>query len=200
MAESTEIIEQYARHLEQKASALITRFTLLSGLVGGVLGGFPLVKVQNPVVPPHLGYATLLLGALAGAYLGYRSGERRAVGLRLQAQMALRQLQLEQSLFRRVVQPAPAPAAPVVQQPAPVVPAPQPVAPVVQQPVAPPLPVAPVLQPVVPAPAPAPEPVPVAAPAPTPPPVVAPAPAPIAPPPVTPPAAVAAPPLSSAAQ
>jgi hypothetical protein len=194
MAESTEIIQQYARHLEQKASSLILRSAVVFGLVGAVLGGFPLVKVENPVVPAQLGYATLLLGALAGAYLGYRSGERRAIGPRLQAQMAIRQLAVEQSLIRRVVQPA-APAAPAAQQPVPV-PAPvaQPVVPV-QQPVPAPVRVAPVLQPVAPVAAPAPEPVPVSAP--TPAPVVAPAP--VSVPPVTP-GVVAAPPLSSAAQ
>lgn len=189
MVESTEIIEQYARHLEQKASSLITRFTIRFGLVGAVLGGFPLVEVENPLVPSNLGYATLLLGALAAAYLGYRHGERKAIEPRLQARMALRQLQVEQSLIRRVAPPAAPPQPARAAQPAPAAP-PHPVAPApapqpVPQPVAAPRPVvpAPVLQPVVPAP----------------PPVVAPAP--VSPPPVTPaPAAVAAPPLSSAAQ
>src|SRR3954447_2755954 len=131
----TGIIEQYAAHLERKASAGIVRFTILFAVVGAVLGGFPLFSHSSGLVPHSFGMATLLLGAIAGAYLGYRSGERHAIEPRFQAQLALRQLQVEQSLMQGVSAPAApapvatAPVAPAPVAPAPVAPAPAPVAP-----------------------------------------------------------------------
>src|SRR5205814_1401927 len=82
------IIEQYAAHLEAKATRVVIRLTMCFGLVGAVLGGFPRFYTHNALVPAHLGYATLLLGAVAGAYLGYTFGERRALDHRMQARLA----------------------------------------------------------------------------------------------------------------
>jgi outer membrane biosynthesis protein TonB len=177
MAETTGLIEQYAQYLEHKASGVVRRLAVLGALVGAALGGFPLFQHSNALVPHHLAYATLLLGAAAGAYLGWSLGERRAVDLRFQAQLALRQLQVEQALMRGAVARPAAPAA---------VPAPAP-APVVATPAAP----APVPAPT-PAPAPAPAPAAVRPPAPAPVPVAAPPAPPVvqvapAPPPVAPP-------------
>jgi outer membrane biosynthesis protein TonB len=177
MTETTGLIEQYAQHLERKASGLVLRFAVLGALVGAALGGFPLFQGSNAIVPHHLGYATLLLGAAAGAYLGWSLGERRAVEPRFQAQLALRQLQVEQTLMRgAVAQPAaPAPVSPPAPAPAPVVAAPAP-------PAAAPAPA--------PAPVLAPEPAPVLAPTPAPMPAAVrlppPAPVPVAAPPAPP--------------
>src|SRR4051812_8827935 len=148
MAETSGIIEQYAAHLEAKANRVVRRMTASFGLVGAILGGFPLLYTKYAVVPSHMGYATLLLGAVAGAYLGYTFGDRKAEDHRMQAKLALHQLQVEQSLIRQV-----AAVSPLMQQPVqpvvPVQPQPQPVIPVqVQQ--AAPAPVAP--PPVAPAP------------------------------------------------
>lgn len=111
MAEQTGVIEQYAQHLERKASGLVLRFTAFGAFVGAALGGFPLFQSpSSALVPHHFGYATLLLGAAAGGYLGWSFGERRAVEPRFQAQLALRQLQVEQTLLRHVVAARPAPA------------------------------------------------------------------------------------------
>jgi len=132
------IIQQYAAHLERKASGLLMRWTLGLGFVGGLLGAFPFLHISHGVVSGgRFGLGTVLLGALAGAYLGYTTGERKAIEPRMQAQLALHQLQVEQSLIGRVV------ASPVVASP--VVPA----VPVAPAPVPAPVPVAP------PAPAPA---------------------------------------------
>src|SRR5436305_7185608 len=121
MAETSGIIEQYAAHLEAKATRVVVRMTTAFGLVGAVLGGFPLLYTKNALVPSHLGYATLLLGAVAGAYLGYSFGDRKAEDHRMQAKLALHQLQVEQDLIRRVAAsvpvPAPAPQQPVAPQP-----------------------------------------------------------------------------------
>jgi len=124
MAETTGLIEQYAQYLEHKASGVVLRLAVLGALVGAALGGFPLFQHANALVPHHLAYATLLLGAAAGAYLGWSLGERRAVDLRFQAQLALRQLQVEQALMRgalaRPAAPAPVPAPAPAPAPAPV--------------------------------------------------------------------------------
>jgi hypothetical protein len=185
MAETGHIFEQWAKHLESKASGIVMASMVAGGIVGAVLGGVPLLHISNGVVPHHLGYATLLVGAAAGGYLGWSFGERRATGLRLQAEVARRQFQVEQSLIRRMMQLAPAPPAHQAPAPAPVV-----SPPVVSAPVAPPPPLPPAPAPVPPPLAPAPAPVPVtpllttpAPAAPAVPPVVAPIPAPLPDPP-----------------
>jgi hypothetical protein len=157
MTETGHIFEQWAKHLEAKASGLVMASMVGGGLIGAALGGVPLLRLSNAVVPHHLGYATLLIGAAAGAYLGWSFGQRRGTGLRLQAEVARRQFQVEQSLIRRMMQLAPTPPvqqAPVqqapVQQAPPVAPPPPPVAAPVPPPPAP----APVPPPMVTAPAP----------------------------------------------
>jgi hypothetical protein len=156
MAETQHIFEQWARHLESKASGIVVATTVAGGVVGAVLGGVPLLHLSHGVVPHHLGYATLLIGAAAGGYLGWSFGERRATGLRLQAEVARRQFQVEQSLIRRMMQLAPTP--PVQQPPAtpppPVVPAAVAPAAVAPAPVPPPPAPAPVPPPLAPAPVP----------------------------------------------
>ena len=182
MADPNEgIVEQYAQHLLKRAATAVLSWTVMGVILGAFLGGLPRLFRHNLISPSKI-YFAILLGAIAGGFLGRSLGEKRALGLRLQAQMALRQLELEnRALFGR------APAAP------PPAPAPVPVpvaAPPVAAPVAPalvaPPPVAPA--PVAPAPVAAPAPIPAAPavePLLAPPPVVpepAPAPAPVAPP------------------
>src|SRR5258707_15444607 len=128
MAELDLIVERYADHLERKASGRVTVFTIFFALVGSILGSVPLFPLKYGLIPHHLGYATLLVGAAAGGYLGYTMGAPRAEGLRLQAQLTLHQLQFQ--LGQRLVQAA-APVASVPVSylpvaPAPVAPAPLP--------------------------------------------------------------------------
>ena len=199
MPETTGLIEQYAQHLERKASGLVFRFTVVSGFVGALLGGFPLFHASNGLVPHHLGYATLLLGAAAGAYLGWSTGERRAIEPRLQAQLALRQLQVEQTLMGRVAAPPAAPAPTPVEPPAPTPvepPAPTPAAVRTPAPVPAPGPLAPPPDPPVVQVAPTPPPIVEVAPAPAPTPAETEPPAPFASAPVQQPR-LAQPPLSS---
>ena len=93
MTETSGIVELYANHLEAKASKVVVRFTVAFGIVGAVLGGFPLFQGHGVVSGP-LAFGTLLLGAFAGSYVGYTIGQRRAVEVRFQAQLALHQLQV----------------------------------------------------------------------------------------------------------
>ena len=180
------IIEQYADHLYRRAAARVTGYTIggaLLGALGGAVASGLVHLTSQPLIPSRLGYATLLVGAAALGFYGYRVGVQRAFGLRLQAQLALHQLQVERTILRPAAAvaaaagqhvEAPAPPPPVAPAPVPVTAVPPPAAPPAPVPVtAVPPPVAP------PAPAPVavvPEP-----------PLIAPV-APPAPPPVEPPA------------
>lgn len=197
MSSDPAVIERYAAGLEQKAGSRVTRFTAVGLLIGAAVGSTPLiapiVSHVHSWVPHRFAYAAVVMGLAAGAYLGYLIGQSRAVALRLQASMALHQVEMGRLLYRVEATRLPLPSAASLPTPAPVdspphlavaAPAPAPVvslpAPVLQplpQPVAS-LPAAP------PADLPAIAPPPVAfpqqlqpAPAPLPPPAPAPAPA-----------------------
>jgi hypothetical protein len=192
----TSIVERYAAHLRRKASSCVMRYSIAFALLGACLGSVTLIAPNRVLVPPTLGLALLLVGAAAGGYLGYTIGVRRAEGLRLQAELTLHQLQVEQVLVQPAAALAPAPALPPLAAPA----------------VAPPLAAAPAFAPVLAAAPPAPAPAPVAPAPATPPPALvppAPFPAPVAATPprvetglaaVPPPVRPAMPPLSAPAE
>jgi hypothetical protein len=111
------IVEQYAGHLLQRASSVVVSFTVV-GLIGGAaLGAAPGV-LSHSLIPGGTKYFAVLLGLIAGGFLGRSIGEKRALGLRLQAQMALRQLQLESRFVTAPAAPAVRPAAPAPVSPA----------------------------------------------------------------------------------
>jgi hypothetical protein len=165
------VVEQYADFLYRKAAARVTGYALAGtglGLLLGAIAGGKIHLTSQPLIPAHLGYATMLIGAAALGAFGYRLGGRSSYGIRLQAQITLHQLQLGRAI---------APAPPVQQAP--------PLSPPVSPPIPAPAPVAaaPVPQP---APVQAPLLVQAPAPAPAPAPAVAAAPAPLAPVPLSP--------------
>jgi len=186
------IVEQYAEHLSGKAASSVLSFALVGTAGGAALGAIP-GHLSHSLLANGVNYFAVLLGALAGGIAGRSLGDKRAVGLRLQAQLALRQLQVEELLLQRA--PSAAAAMPPLSAPALApVPVPAPAPALVPPPAPPPAPVA--------APPPA-EPVvvptvafPTLQPAgPTAPPVVAPAPAPLAAAPALPVAPPAPPPV-----
>ena len=179
MSSDPAVIERYAAGLQQKAGSRVTRFTLIGLLVGGLLGGTPviapLVSHVHSYVPHRFAYAAIVFGVAGGGYLGFLIGQSRAVALRLQASLAVHQIELGRALHRfealklplpaaatlPASAPVPAPAVAVAPSPPPVAPAaPAPVVSLTAPPPAPP--VAPAPEPVAVAPAPVPEPVPVA--------------------------------------
>jgi len=148
MSSDPAVIERYAAGLHKKAESRVLRFTLFGLLVGGGLGATsaiaPLVSNVHSWVPHRFAYAAIVFGLAAGGYLGFLIGQSRAVALRLQASMAVHQVELGRMLHRvealrlplptaaSLPTPAPAPApTPVAPPPAPVtsLPAPPPVAP-----------------------------------------------------------------------
>jgi hypothetical protein len=154
------VIERHAAALHQKAGSRVARFTFFGFLIGTVIGAStvvaPMVSSVHSLLPHRFAYAAIVMGAAAGAYLGYLVGQSRAVALRLQANLAVHQLEIGRALHRFEALRVPLPAAASLPAPAPV-PAPAPA----PAPVAPPAP-APVVSlpdpPPAPAPAPAPAP------------------------------------------
>ncbi|HEY2543312.1 MAG TPA: hypothetical protein VGH92_09700 [Gaiellaceae bacterium] len=165
MSSNPAVIERYASGLQQKAESRVTRLTACGLVVGGLLGASiviaPLVSHVHSYVPQRFGYAAIVFGLAGGGYLGFLLGQSRAVALRLQASLALHQLEIGRALHRVEALKLPLPAAASLPTPAPsLAPAPAPA----------------------PAAAPAPTAVPAAPPAPAPVPVVSlPAPPPVAP-------------------
>jgi hypothetical protein len=169
MSSDPSVIERYAAGLHKKADSRVTRFSLIGLLIGGLLGSTPviapLVSHVHSWVPHRFAYAAAVFGLAAGGYLGFLIGQSRAVALRLQASLALHQIELGRLLHRVEAMRLPLPAAATLPPPAPApAPAPAVAPPVVPAPVVSlpgPPPVAPAPQPAAVQPAPAPAPVPV---------------------------------------
>ena len=156
MSSDPSVIERHAVGLHKKADSRVTRFSLFGLLIGGLLGATPviapLVSHVHSWVPHRFAYAAVVFGLAAGGYLGFVIGQSRAVALRLQASLALHQIELGRVLHRVEAMRLPLPAAATLPPPAP---APAPVPAVAPPPVPAPvvsLPPPPVL---IPAPQPA---------------------------------------------
>jgi hypothetical protein len=92
------IIEEAARRLYDKASAVLVGSIVVGGSFGAAIGAVPLTSLGEAwPIPSSFGLATLLVGAIAGCAMGYVIGDARAFGIRLQAQSTLYQLQLERN-------------------------------------------------------------------------------------------------------
>jgi hypothetical protein len=146
MSSDPSVIERYAAGLHKKADSRVTRFSLLGLLIGGLLGATPvvapLISHVHSWVPHRFAYAAAVFGPAAGGYLGFLIGQSRAVALRLQASLALHQIELGRALHRVEAMRLPLPAAATLPPPAPApAPAPAEAAP----PVAPPAVPAPVV-------------------------------------------------------
>jgi outer membrane biosynthesis protein TonB len=157
------VIERHAAALHQKAGSRVARFTFFGFLIGSVIGATtvvaPMVSSVHSLLPHRFAYAAIVMGAAAGAYLGYLIGQSRAVALRLQANLAVHQLEIGRALHRFEALRVPLPAAASLPAPTAVAaPAPAP-APVASPAPPEPAPVVSLPEPL-PAPAPAPAPVP----------------------------------------
>lgn len=177
MSSDPAVIERYAAGLQQKAGSRVTRFTLIGLAIGALLGATPVVAPMvshvHSYVPHRFAYAAVVFGLAGGGYLGFLIGQSRAVALRLQASLAVHQIELGRMLHRvealRLPLPAaaslptsaPAPAPGPAPAPAPMaMPAPAPA--VAPAPAAPPAPAPLVSVPAPPPVAPAPQPAPAA--------------------------------------
>lgn len=115
------VFHRYAEYLWRRAGGVVLRWTVGGALVGAVLGSVMFTSWAHWPVHGRQVYLVVLLGALAGCVLGRSLGVTRAMGLRLQAELAQHQLQFERSTLARAAEataqkaspPAPAPYVPV---------------------------------------------------------------------------------------
>ena len=114
MSSDPSVIERYAAGLQQKAGSRVTRLTLLGFLIGAGVGVTPvvapLVSSVHSLVPHRYAYAAAIIATFGGGYLGFVIGQSRAVALRLQASMALHQIELGRMLHRVEALSLPLPA------------------------------------------------------------------------------------------
>ena len=119
------VIEQFAEQLYRKASSFVAGSVVIGASLGAAFGAVPLTSLGSAwPIPSYLGFATLMLGGLLGALIGYVIGDTRSFGYRLQAQSALCQLQSERNtavvaraISARASAPAPRRAQPASQTP-----------------------------------------------------------------------------------
>ena len=85
MTEGTEIFQQYADHLAKRAASVVVSLAVVGAVGGALLAAVPGL-LGHSVISPGANYFLVLLGAIAGAITGRSFGEKRAVGIRFQAQ------------------------------------------------------------------------------------------------------------------
>jgi hypothetical protein len=86
-----EVIVTFAESLYRQASSIVRTYTVVAVLAGLFVGG-----VVGHVVTDTGGWlAGAVVGALLFGFAGFRLGQQRAFVLRLQAQVALCQVQIE---------------------------------------------------------------------------------------------------------
>jgi hypothetical protein len=92
------IIVQFAESLYRKAAAASRGSVAVGVVVGAAFGVIPLTSLGASWPIPHgLEIATVILGILAGGYLGFLIGTARSFGYKLQAQSALCQVEIQRN-------------------------------------------------------------------------------------------------------
>ena len=88
------IIRTFAERLYQQALGVVIQWTIIGAIMGAaVLVGFMVLTNPRSTIGP----AELGIGAVLGGILGYFAGQSRAFALRLQAQTALCQVEIEEN-------------------------------------------------------------------------------------------------------
>ena len=107
------VIERFAEQLLAKADSVRVGSAAVGGILGVVFGAVPMTPLESVwPIPARFGVATMLIGALAGVLVGWVVGEGRAFRYRVQAQMALFQLEIERKVEESLKSMSNAPAAP----------------------------------------------------------------------------------------
>lgn len=108
----TAVFHRYAEYLWRRAGGIVMGWTIAGAVFGGVLGSVMLTPWANWPLHHRQAYLLVALGLLAGCVLGRSVGTTKAMGLRLQAELAQHQLQFERSTLARVAAAAEAAKAP----------------------------------------------------------------------------------------
>ena len=90
------VIQKLADQLYSQANSVVATWTILLLLIGGATG-FALGSQNSS----HNGIVVGGIGAAVGAFFGFAIGQSRAFVLRVQAQTALCQKQIEENTRRR---------------------------------------------------------------------------------------------------
>ena len=98
------VFHRYAEYLWRRAGGIVMRWTVGGALLGGVLGSVMLTSWANWPLHHRQAYLLVALGAVAGCVLGRSLGVTRAMGFRLQAELAQHQLEFERSTLARVAE------------------------------------------------------------------------------------------------
>ncbi len=128
MEQDGAIFHRYAEYLWRRAGGVVARWSVAGALLGAGLGSVMLTPWAHWPLSHREAYLVIVLGAVCGAVLGHSVGAVRALGLRLQAELAQHQLQFERfTLAHGQVRPEPAVPPPYVPTGAPPVSAAAPV-------------------------------------------------------------------------
>jgi hypothetical protein len=98
------VFHRYAEYLWRRAGGVVLRWTVAGALVGVLMGSVMFTSWANWPVHHRQVFLLVVLGAVAGSVLGRSLGVTRAMGLRLQAELAQHQLQFERSTLARAAE------------------------------------------------------------------------------------------------
>ena len=88
------VLQQRARRLHDRATVIVHRYAIAFG-IAGLLGAASMAAFGADLGPGLVGLCALLCGVVGAAY-----GQARGFELRLQARLALCQLQIQRSVAR----------------------------------------------------------------------------------------------------
>jgi len=95
------VFHRYAEYFWRRAGGIVLGWTIAGTVVGGTLGSVMLTSWANWPLHHRQAYLVVALGAIAGCVLGRSIGVTRALGFRLQAELAQHQLAFERSTLER---------------------------------------------------------------------------------------------------
>ena len=92
-----DVIERHAERLFERARRFHRGAMVAGALLGTAAGAVPLLRLDLWPFPSRFALAPVLVGVLAGGFLGHAVGRGRAELLRLHAQMVLCQLHAQRA-------------------------------------------------------------------------------------------------------
>lgn len=102
------IIQEFAERLYSQAGSIIIGSSLLWAIVGGVVMGGVIFAIGINKLGSEGAIVVAGIGVVSGLLIGYARGSERAFKLKLDAQVALCQVQIEKNTGSRHLLPEPA--------------------------------------------------------------------------------------------
>jgi hypothetical protein len=100
VAYDSRVVYQFAEGLYDRAKQLVVTYSITGGLVGLLVAGFGVglaLRYNGDASSVEFVPLPGIIGAVLGALAGFRSAQARAFALRLQAQLALCQVKVEEN-------------------------------------------------------------------------------------------------------